>query len=210
MEARSSETLHRKHKGARNELGAICWLMDQGYEVFRNVSQHGAIDIIAVKNGEPLYLDVKSGGSKASHEQVQRGICILHAIYDGTYEIIAPIANAGSNCPICQTPIPKGNTKKTYCSPVCVAAAYNDRHGITRTKRQQAHLGEGLACIECRGPINLLTRPQGRKYCSDRCGHKNQTRRMQQQRADKVAAAKERLALAVASASTPDTPCAAS
>jgi hypothetical protein len=41
-----------KHKGARSELVACAWLLCQGYEVFRNVSQHGLMDIIAIKDGE--------------------------------------------------------------------------------------------------------------------------------------------------------------
>jgi hypothetical protein len=36
-----------KHVGARSELIACEWLLAQGYEVFRNVSAHGPIDIIA-------------------------------------------------------------------------------------------------------------------------------------------------------------------
>lgn len=35
-----------KHKGAHSELVATAWLIEQGYEVFRNVSQHGAVDLI--------------------------------------------------------------------------------------------------------------------------------------------------------------------
>ena len=53
-----------KHKGAANELRAVLWLMKQGYEVFRNVSQHGAIDIIATRNDEILFLDVKSSWAR--------------------------------------------------------------------------------------------------------------------------------------------------
>jgi Holliday junction resolvase-like predicted endonuclease len=70
--------LQRKHKGARSELVASAWLLNQGYEVFRNVSQHGLIDIIAVKDGKTLFLDVKSAGCNAnvllSTEQVAAGV----------------------------------------------------------------------------------------------------------------------------------------
>jgi hypothetical protein len=35
------------------------WLLRQGYEVYRNVSQHGLIDMIAIKDSKP---SAKSGG----------------------------------------------------------------------------------------------------------------------------------------------------
>jgi hypothetical protein len=37
------------------EMDVGCaWLLRQGYEVYRNVSQHGLIDMIAIKDGKPL------------------------------------------------------------------------------------------------------------------------------------------------------------
>lgn len=52
----------RKHKGARNELLAICKLWDMGYEVFRNPSAHGPIDLVAVdlKTGIVRKFDIKT------------------------------------------------------------------------------------------------------------------------------------------------------
>jgi hypothetical protein len=52
--------MENKHKGAYSELTACAWLLRQGYEVFRNISQHGRADVIAIKNNERLYIDVKS------------------------------------------------------------------------------------------------------------------------------------------------------
>lgn len=51
-----------KHKGARSELVATVWLLERGYEVFRNVSQHGIIDLIArdPETGEIRLFDVKT------------------------------------------------------------------------------------------------------------------------------------------------------
>lgn len=46
-------------KGALAELKACSWLIEQGYEVFRNVSPEGPFDLIAVKPGETIYVDVK-------------------------------------------------------------------------------------------------------------------------------------------------------
>ncbi|HEY5411108.1 MAG TPA: hypothetical protein VIJ94_10325 [Caulobacteraceae bacterium] len=50
-----------KHKGAVSELLATAWLLDRGYEVFRNVSQHGPADLVGWRPGEPPELfDVKT------------------------------------------------------------------------------------------------------------------------------------------------------
>lgn len=50
-----------KHKCAVGELAAACWLLEQGYEVFRNVSQHGPADLVAwnVATGRTFLIDVK-------------------------------------------------------------------------------------------------------------------------------------------------------
>lgn len=53
--------MHQKHKGARSELLACAWLLERGYEVFRNISPHGPIDLVAIKDGKDIfYFDVKS------------------------------------------------------------------------------------------------------------------------------------------------------
>ena len=51
-----------KHKGALAELKAASWLLKEGYEVFRNVSQHGAVDLVALdlNTQEILLIDVKT------------------------------------------------------------------------------------------------------------------------------------------------------
>jgi Holliday junction resolvase-like predicted endonuclease len=38
--------MNPKHRGALSELKATVWLLEQGYEVFTNVSPHGDADII--------------------------------------------------------------------------------------------------------------------------------------------------------------------
>lgn len=45
------------------EYYVTTWLWDEGYEVFRNAGCTGSIDMIAVKNGVPIYIDVKSKNS---------------------------------------------------------------------------------------------------------------------------------------------------
>lgn len=52
--------MERKHKGAHSELVACAWLLRRGYEVFRNVSQHGRYDMIAIKGTKVAYIDVKT------------------------------------------------------------------------------------------------------------------------------------------------------
>ena len=39
---------------------AAMWLWDQGYLVCRNMSQQGAVDLVAIKEYEVILIDVKS------------------------------------------------------------------------------------------------------------------------------------------------------
>ena len=51
-----------KHRGAYSEIRAIVYLLDEGYEVFRNISQHGDTDlIIKDPDGNVRFIDVTSG-----------------------------------------------------------------------------------------------------------------------------------------------------
>jgi len=52
--------MEQKHKGATSELMATVWLLKKGYEVFRNISNHGLIDIIAVnpETNKTIFIDV--------------------------------------------------------------------------------------------------------------------------------------------------------
>ena len=53
--------MHDKHKGSLAELLACAWLLKQGYEVFRNVSQHGKADLIVWRgNGLPQLVEVRT------------------------------------------------------------------------------------------------------------------------------------------------------
>lgn len=50
-----------KHLGALSELAATKWLLLKGYEIFRNISQHGLADIVAWMPGQaPILIDVKT------------------------------------------------------------------------------------------------------------------------------------------------------
>jgi len=72
-----------KHKGASSELIACSWLMDQGYEVFRNVCSHGPADLVAWRDGEILLIDVKSQLSSLTSEQMGMGVRRLVVMPDG-------------------------------------------------------------------------------------------------------------------------------
>lgn len=65
MKEKHSASIMDKHKGARAELAASVWLMNSGYEVFRNVSPFGAVDIIARNpvTQELILVDVKTSFS---------------------------------------------------------------------------------------------------------------------------------------------------
>ena len=61
--------MHAKHKGSLAELLACAWLLKQGYEVFRNVSQHGVADLIAWReNGLPMFIEVRSANIRLVHD----------------------------------------------------------------------------------------------------------------------------------------------
>ncbi len=86
----------RKHRGAHAEMMACCFLLENGYEVFRNVSGVGIIDIVAVKDDQVLKIDVKqatpqldnggnaraSGGS-LSEAQIMAGVVLLFVTEEG-------------------------------------------------------------------------------------------------------------------------------
>ena len=51
---------HEHVKGDKAEYIAAMWLWDQGYLVCRNMSQQGAVDLVAIKEYEVILIDVKS------------------------------------------------------------------------------------------------------------------------------------------------------
>lgn len=84
-----------KHKGAWSELRATSYLLENGYEVFRNVSYYGPVDIVAydTKRKDMLLIDVKSAikskhgylsYGRLSKQQEELGVCILLVFEDGT------------------------------------------------------------------------------------------------------------------------------
>jgi hypothetical protein len=83
-------SLDRAHKGAYSEIIACAWLMKNDYDVFRAVSPHGPVDLVAVKDGVCHCFDVKSadnGFPGKTLEQQRLGVRILSVRPDGTCEI---------------------------------------------------------------------------------------------------------------------------
>lgn len=96
--------MNKKHRGAASELAVCQYLLSQGYEVFRNISQHGLIDLIAYNpdTRELRFIDVKTaslyitkdgdehlGKTSASPEQIEHGVEIL-GVHPNTMAVIAP------------------------------------------------------------------------------------------------------------------------
>jgi hypothetical protein len=47
-------------RGARNEIAAVLDLLRQGFIVYRNVAAHGASDMLGIKRGQIVRIQVKS------------------------------------------------------------------------------------------------------------------------------------------------------
>lgn len=138
----------QKHVGARNEMVAVAWLLDKGYEVFRNVSQCGEIDIIATKSGELLRLDVKAApagnkqADRLTDSQVAQGIKRLNVYPDGRCELVEAKARAPivpGICPNCRKEFSgEGRRGSIYCSRSC---SQRHRYDLSKAARM------GLAAV---------------------------------------------------------------
>lgn len=106
------ESLNKKHYGAVGELLACQWLLNNGYEVFRNVSACGLVDIVAlnVETKEILLIDVKlvphlqCAGHSMSIEQANLGVKLLLITKSGECKFRGskergPIKRKGSDGP---------------------------------------------------------------------------------------------------------------
>lgn len=138
--------MDKKHSGARNELIACAWLLQQGYEVYRNVSQHGDVDIMATKDGEVFRFDVKGAfivkpgnkfyGTKMEARKIEMGLKHLYVFADGCCEIewepTSDVAFSGT-CEKCDTPFKAKFRTKRFCSAACASTASVQR---LRARRQ--------------------------------------------------------------------------
>jgi Holliday junction resolvase-like predicted endonuclease len=72
--------------GDLSELKACVWLLEQGYEVFRNVSCVGPADLTVFKDGELIMIDVKSSnynpksGKYSFQKPKVEGVMLLHCL----------------------------------------------------------------------------------------------------------------------------------
>jgi hypothetical protein len=120
-------TLPLKHRGAATELEAAVWLLNQGYEVFRNVSQHGPIDLIAIRADEkPLLLDVKTARyarQRATEEQRNLGVKFLAPRANGfeIFEPYHPFDRTPVKCIFCGTLFRPNREGSQFCNDRCRA-----------------------------------------------------------------------------------------
>lgn len=120
--------MHRKHKGAHKELIACTWLLEQGYEVYRNVSSCGAVDIIAEKDGILIRFDIKSClnidktnyKSLITDEQRKLGVKLLYVDNNNRCLIqTEAIDRTDRLCARCQKPFRPRKYNVKYCSNDC-------------------------------------------------------------------------------------------
>lgn len=130
----------KKHRGARNEMIACAYMLELGYEVFRNISQHGIVDLVAMKNDEVLLLDVKASHStrdrapsrRANDEQRRRGIVWLNVFEDGRCAISKPAPElAQKQCLQCEQSFNPTKEKQRFCCRGCATRNWQSRHGYT-------------------------------------------------------------------------------
>ena len=135
----------QKHFGARNELIACTWLLEQGYEVFRNISQHGDIDIIAMKDGETLYLDAKFSRTGAENRlrtsQIAAGVKRLNVSRDGQCSIVAEAVSieqalAPKHCLHCGELFKPSKERNVYCNKRCRFAAWDTKNHGNHPRRK--------------------------------------------------------------------------
>jgi len=151
--------MNRKHIGARNEMYACTWLLDRGYEVFRNVSAHGLIDIIAMKDGETHYFDVKGNSEKQSPKsadllskaQTEAGVKRLNVFKDGSCEIIANPRTGGSMlasicCGGCGQQFTPRRPNQRFCASKCRSAHANRIYSVMALESPR------LVCLSGKSP----------------------------------------------------------
>lgn len=140
----SYHDMKQKFKGAHNELIACAWLLKNGYEVFRNVSPHGLIDILAIKEGSLTKIDVKSSYVEentgkirmqyASNEQAEIGVRVLGVIA-GTDEVMWADEVINNNekkierrlCMVCSSEYAAKSANQKFCSKACQGVIHGNK-----------------------------------------------------------------------------------
>lgn len=132
----------KKHKGALNELLACAWLLQEGYEVFRNLSAHGLVDLVAIRDGAIIKIDVKAGAYGVGgrevikplyEEQIAEGIIALYVFPDGKCRIewTAPGFVEDRLCR-CGTMFSPTRYSHLYCSVACQPSIYVKKGRLRR------------------------------------------------------------------------------
>lgn len=131
--------------GAHNELVACGWLLRQGYEVFRNVSPFGDVDLIAINGSERFEIDVKGVTSatarvRLSPQQIARGVIVL-CVHDGECWLDRrPLSKTdlklGKDCERCGDHFTPGHPRQRYCADRCRARAYQRKTGTEPQNRR--------------------------------------------------------------------------
>jgi len=188
----SEACVQQKHVGSYGELKATLWLMDQGYDVFRNVSAAGLIDLVAIKGDEVLRLDVKysrtgsnrqGAGGKGCNATAQRslGIKWLYVLKD-KFEIADPPDAKGRErrkCMICPRHFKASiGSAHTTCSQKCSAEHERRRRNESRKRRvlKRAKKREQTkSCVIC--TTSFTTSLSAKKACSTECSKENTRRR---------------------------------
>jgi hypothetical protein len=129
--------LNTGKKGAIAELIASAWLLKQGYEVFRNTSQNGIFDIIAIKNNEVKKIDVATvnpGNTVSRRKQdlmKKHGGCVAYFTKDGMkwdFEVEGyhPYQR---DCKHCSNPFETYSKAGVYCGDICAGKVrlYNSK-----------------------------------------------------------------------------------
>lgn len=157
-----------KHAGAMNELQACLHLLEDGYEVFKNVSPVGEIDIIAIKNGVIKLLDVKPGvvksdgtatGMSLKNNQLALGIRALHVYKDGTPYRVEDLSDEEVEllgvriCQRCQKSFKGRFSNRTYCSLECAEIVHKE---ILARKMERIRKRDGKKNIARRTTLDDL------------------------------------------------------
>lgn len=148
----SKKQLRDKHLGARSELLACVWLSSQGYEVFRNISPYGAIDLLAMKDGKILSLDVKPARTtRLKPHQIAAGVLPIYVGTNGSCEIdYAPTIKTDKPCKQCGA-MYHGRSTSLFCRKKCyrrwlVANGYHVDRDKKRAKRLEERERQKLIC----------------------------------------------------------------
>lgn len=123
--------MDKKHKGAASELVAAAWLLTQGYEVFRNVSPHGLIDIVGIKEGMVEYFDVRSANkqgeaNRLSDEAVEKNVKMLAVYRDNHCEIVPPKIKPKLFCKQCGKSLT--GRRSVFCSTFCDGRFWREQY----------------------------------------------------------------------------------